>query len=158
MKFFSNLTPVCSVLWVKCPLYVVLLISFSLKITSWKQFLQMPEKKWNKSINYCFSKPKLLKVIPANYRICSQLLESQIKVIWDYFFCAFCMKANDLRSPEMEFSVIQFGQAIITPQRYLLTSYPASFLEIGNFLILWNEKAVPQPGIWTQSPTMWIVD
>ena len=79
MIFFSFLYPACSVCVTIYPLYLVLLISFSLISWFGNSFLQVFEKKENKDLNHSISKPKLFKVIPHCLRICSRLGETQIR-------------------------------------------------------------------------------
>lgn len=57
--FFSFLYPACSVCVTNYPLYIVLLISFSLIFLFGNLFLQVAVKKRNKDLNPSNSKPKL---------------------------------------------------------------------------------------------------
>ena len=79
--FFLNSYPLCSVSLAFKPLYVALLISFSLIFRFFNTFLQIVEKEKIKPSNRAFSKHKLLLLIPYCLRFCSQLEKKQIETI-----------------------------------------------------------------------------
>lgn len=78
MNFFSPYPPACSVCAILNPLYLVLLIIFTLIFFFGNLFLQLLEEKRNKDKKCSISKSKLFKVIRPYLRICSQTNKSQI--------------------------------------------------------------------------------
>lgn len=142
LNFFSIQYPVCSVCVTISPLYVVLLISFSLILSFDNSFLQVFEKKENKDWNQSISKPKLFKVIPHPSRICSHFRETQIqrtKLPWKKKFKLIFLSINvpEARSrlPNPKFWVV--GQKA--------TSGPASFFREYRFGQESIGREPPQP-------------